>query len=98
MKSHEIIAKHAESIHHVLEAVSMAHHIEDTMVSLIDKCMQLEPFMEKDEFQQLTDNCIKLRSTTIDVRIMTEEALEFAKAWALDNMHREFQESKHDED
>lgn len=94
MKNIEIIAKHAESIHHVLEAVSMAHHIEDTMVSLIDKCMQLEAFMEKDEFQQLTDNCIQLRSTAIDVRIMTEEALEFAKAWALENMHREFNQKQ----
>lgn len=97
MKNIEIIAKHAESIHHVLEAVAMAHHIEENMVSLIDKCMQLEPFMEKDEFQQLTDNCIQLRSTTIDIRIMTEEALEFAKAWALENMHREFNQKK-DED
>lgn len=89
MKHIDIIAKHAESIHHVVEAASMANHIEDTMVDLIDKCMQLEEYMDKDEFQELTNHCIKLRSTAIDVRVLAMEALDAAKNWAVENMRKE---------
>lgn len=89
MKHIDIIAKHAESIHHVVEAASMANHIEDTMVDLIDKCMQLEEYMDKEEFQELTNHCIQLRSTAIDVRVLAFEALDAAKAWAVENMHKE---------
>lgn len=92
MKHIDIIAKHAESIHHVVEAASMANHIEDAMVDLIDKCMQLEDYMDKDEFQQLTNHCIELRSTAIDVRTLTMEALDAAKIWAVENMRKEIKE------
>lgn len=92
MKKMEIIEKHARSIHHVVEAYTLASHIEEQIGACIERCLELEKFMDKDDFQTLVSHCIDLKSTAIDARSATHDALDVAKDWALENMHREFEE------
>jgi hypothetical protein len=97
MKKMQIIEKHARSIHHVVEAYALASNIEEQIGACIERCIELEKFMDKDDFQTLVSHCIDLKSTAIDARSATHDALDVAKEWALRNMNEEFKQLE-DED
>lgn len=97
MKNLKIIEKHARSIHHVVEAYALASNIEEQIDACIERCVELEKFMDKDDFQTLVSHCVDLKSSAIDARSATQEALEIAKEWALRNMNEEFKQLE-DED
>jgi hypothetical protein len=92
MKRDDIIEKHAKSIHHVVEACAYAQNIEQHIDACIDRCVEMEGFMDKDEFYTLINQCISLKSGIMDLNSATSEVLDVAKKWALANMHREFKE------
>lgn len=92
MKRMDIIEKHAKSIHFVVEACAYAANIEEHIDAAIERCTEMEQFMEKDEFNEMLNHCIALKSGIVDLKAATSEVLDVAKIWALENMHREFNE------
>ena len=46
--------------------------------------------MDKDDFNEMLNHCISLKSGIVDLNAATSEVLDVAKKWALENMHREF--------
>ena len=90
MKKDDIIEKHAKSIHFVVEACAYAANIDEHIDACITRCMQMEQFMDKDDFNEMLNHCISLKSGIVDLNAATSEVLDVAMNWAIENMHREF--------
>lgn len=88
----DIVERHAKSIHFVVEADAYARNIEEHIDACIERCTQMEQFMSKEEFNEMLNSCIALKSGVVDLTSATSEVLDIAKIWALENMHREFKE------
>ena len=97
MKTNDIIEKHAKSIHFVVEACAYAVQIEEHIDACIERCTELENFMDKEDFNALLNECIGIKSSVIDLKAYTGEALDVAKIWALENMQRELNKSDNED-
>ncbi len=97
MRSDDIIEKHAKSIHFVVEASAYAKNIAEHIDACIERCVEMQRFMDKEEFDKLLNNCIELKSGVIDLTSATSEVLDVAKIWALENMQRELNKSDNED-